>query len=58
MVMSQNFPSFFDGILVGAPPYDWEAYGLSTIYAAEQILNAYNANPSLPPPSYVPLPAP
>jgi feruloyl esterase len=58
MVMSQNFPSFFDGILAGAPVYDNEAATLGLIYGREQILNVYNANPSLPPISYLPLPAP
>jgi hypothetical protein len=58
MVMSQHFPSFFDGIVAGDPVYDLEAIGLSTIYGVEQILNVYNANPSLPPLSYVPQPAP
>ncbi len=58
MVMSQNFPSFFDGILVGDAVYDGEAYALSNLNGREQILNAYNANPSLPPPADVPLPAP
>jgi hypothetical protein len=58
MVMSQNFPSFFDGILAGAPPYDGEDYAVSNLNGREQILNVYNANPSLPPPADVPLPAP
>jgi feruloyl esterase len=58
MLMSQFLPSFFDGILAGDPVYDWEASSLSRVYGAEQILNVYNANPSLPPLSYVPLPAP
>jgi hypothetical protein len=58
MVMSQNFPSFFDGILVGDPAYDREKDSLSSIYSAEQLLNVYNVNPSLPPPSFVPQPAP
>jgi hypothetical protein len=57
MVMSQNFPSFFDGIIAGDPVYDWEGT-LSRTYGWEQILNVYNANPSLPPISYVPVPAP
>jgi feruloyl esterase len=58
MVMSQNFPSFFDGIIAGDPVYDLEAIGLSTIYGVKQILNVYDSNPSLPPPSFVPQPAP
>jgi hypothetical protein len=35
MVMSQNFPSFFDGIIAGAPVYDWEASSLSDLYGRE-----------------------
>jgi hypothetical protein len=58
MVMSQNFPSFFDGILAGDPVYDYEATSFSVLYGAEQIVNVYNANPSLPPLSYLPEPAP
>jgi hypothetical protein len=57
MVMSQNFPSFFDGIIAGDPVYDGEAVKLSQIYSVEQVLNVYNANPSLPPLSYVPQPS-
>jgi Tannase and feruloyl esterase len=56
MVMSQNFPSFFDEIIAGDPVYDQEALGLTEIYGVEQILNVYNANPSLPPISYLPQP--
>ncbi len=58
MVMSQHFPSFFDGIIAGDPVYDQEALGLSETYGVEQILNVYNTNPSLPPLAYVPQPAP
>jgi hypothetical protein len=58
MVMSQNFPSFFDGILAGDPTYEHEALSLSELYGVEQILNVYNATPSLPPLSFVPQPAP
>jgi hypothetical protein len=58
MVMSQNFPSFFDGILAGAAVYEGEASNLSNVYGREQIINAYNANPSLPPPSFLPDVAP
>jgi feruloyl esterase len=58
MVMSQNFPSFFDGIVAGDPVYEQEALGLTEIYGVEQILNVYNANPSLSPLSYLPQPAP
>jgi hypothetical protein len=52
MVMSQNFPSFFDGVLAGAPSYNQEAIELSETYGDEQILNVYNASPSLPPLSF------
>jgi hypothetical protein len=58
MVMSQNFPSFFDGIIAGDPSYDQEASFLSVTYSMEQILNVYKANPSLPPLSFVPQSAP
>jgi hypothetical protein len=58
MVMSQSFPSFFDGILAGDAVYDPQAGALSSLYAAQQILNVYNANLSLPPLSFLPLPAP
>jgi hypothetical protein len=58
MVMSQNFPSFFDGIIAGDSSYDLEAVALSDLYGLEQILNVYNANPSLPPLSDLPQPAP
>ncbi|HEX3679228.1 MAG TPA: tannase/feruloyl esterase family alpha/beta hydrolase [Galbitalea sp.] len=58
MVMSQNFPMFFDGIVAGDPVYDQQALGLSETYGVEAILNVYNNNPSLPPITYVPQPAP
>jgi hypothetical protein len=58
MVMSQNFPMFFDGIIAGDPVYDQQALGLSETYGVEAILNVYNNNPSLPPITYVPQPAP
>jgi feruloyl esterase len=58
MAMSQNFPSFFDGIIAGDPTYNQEAVFLSVTYSQEQILNVYNANSSLPPLSFVPQPAP
>jgi len=50
MVMSQNFPSFFDGIVAGDPVYDAEAVGLSEINGDEAILNVYLSNPALTPP--------
>jgi feruloyl esterase len=58
MVMSQHFPSFFDGIIAGDPVYDQQALGLSETYGVEQILNVYNATPSLPPQAFVNQPAP
>jgi feruloyl esterase len=58
MVMSQNFPMFFDGIVAGDPVYDQQALGLSETYGVEAILNVYNNNASLPPITYVPQPAP
>jgi feruloyl esterase len=58
MVMSQNFPVFFDGIIAGDPVYDQEAIGLSETNGVEAILNVYNKNPSLPPITYVPQHAP
>ncbi len=35
MVMSQNFPSFFDGIVAGDPVYDQEAIGMSETNGVE-----------------------
>ena len=58
MAMSQNFPTFFDGIIAGDPVYNQQALGLSETYGVEQILNVYNTNPSLPPITYLPQPAP
>ena len=58
MVMSQNFPSFFDGIVAGDPVYDQEALGLSETNGVESILNVYNNNPALPPITFVPQHAP
>ena len=50
MVMSQRFPSFFDGIVAGDPVYNQEALALSEVYGIEQFLNAYLKNPALTPP--------
>ncbi|MBO0750701.1 MAG: tannase/feruloyl esterase family alpha/beta hydrolase, partial [Bradyrhizobiaceae bacterium] len=58
MVMSQHFPTFFDGIIAGDPVYDLQAISLSETYGIEQILNVYTANPALPPISTAPQPAP
>jgi hypothetical protein len=37
MVMSQNFPDYYDGIVAGAPVYDSEAVGLSGLWADKAI---------------------
>jgi hypothetical protein len=37
MVMSQNFPDYYDGIVAGAPVYDIEAIALSGLWAAKAI---------------------
>jgi hypothetical protein len=39
MVMSQNFPQFFDGIVAGDPVYDLQAISLSEIWGVQQIYN-------------------
>ena len=44
MVMSQNFPSFFDGIVAGDPVYDLEAIDLTETNGVEAILSVYNSN--------------
>lgn len=58
MVMSQRFPSFFDGIVAGDPVYDQEAIGLSETNGVEAILKVYNNNPALPPLAFLPQHAP
>jgi Tannase and feruloyl esterase len=61
MVMSQNFPQYFNGIVDGDPVYDLQALQLSEIWSMEQILDVYNtATPPLvpPTPAYVPGPPP
>jgi Tannase and feruloyl esterase len=59
MVMSEVFPSFFDGIVAGDPVYDVEAVNLSEIWSMQQILNAYKAaQPPLPPITEVSEPPP
>jgi len=50
MVMSQKFPSFFDGIVAGDPTYQHEAATLSEINGVQAILNVYLSNPALTPP--------
>ena len=37
MVMSQNFPDYYDGIVAGAPVYDSQAVGLSGLWADKAI---------------------
>ena len=59
MALSQNFPSFFDGIVAGDPVYDLEMIDLSETNGVEAILNVYLNNPALPqPPTMVPQAAP
>src|ERR1700722_15988124 len=59
MVMSEIFPSFFDGIVAGDPVYDVQAVNLSEIWSVQQIRNAYLAQvPPLPPITEVSEPAP
>ena len=54
MVMSQFYPSFFDGIVAGDPVYDTQAVNLSEIWSVQQMLNAYNTDASrLPALTYV-----
>ena len=50
MVMSQNFPSFFDGIVSGDPAFNSQEMAVTEIYAIQQFLAAYQANPALTPP--------
>jgi len=45
MVMSQNFPQYFDGIVAGDPVYDIELINLDELWAEEQVLNAYTTYP-------------
>jgi len=59
MVMSQNFPQYFDGIVAGDPVYELEdLQGLTELWSVQQIFNLYNATPSLAPITYVPGPSP
>lgn len=39
MVMSQNFPQYFDGIVAGDPVYDLQAISLSEIWGVQKIYN-------------------
>jgi feruloyl esterase len=50
MVMSQKFPTFFDGIVAGDPTYQHEATTLSETYGVEAIQSVYLSNPALTPP--------
>jgi len=50
MVMSQKFPTFFDGIVAGDPTYQHEAATLSEINGVQAILDVYLSNPALTPP--------
>jgi Tannase and feruloyl esterase len=45
MVMSQNFPQYFDGIVAGDPVYDLEMIGLSELYGVQFIYNSYAVYP-------------
>jgi predicted esterase len=50
MVMSQNFPDYYDGIIAGAPVYDIEAIALSGLWAASgKIIWYHGASDPLPP---------
>ena len=53
MVMSQKFPSFFDGIVAGDPTYQHEATTLSETYGVQAIQSVYLSNPALTPPGPV-----
>ena len=59
MVMSQNFPQYFDGIVAGDPVYELQdLWALTEPWAVQQIFKLYNATPGLPPIQYVPGPSP
>jgi hypothetical protein len=59
MVMSQNFPQYFDGIVAGDPVYDLQALQtLSEVYGVQQIYKTYLATPGLPPITILPGPSP
>jgi hypothetical protein len=45
MVMSQNFPQYFDGIVAGDPVYDLEKIDLSEIWGVQAIYTAYSTYP-------------
>jgi hypothetical protein len=50
MVMSQDFPSFFDGIVAGDPAFNGQLMSTTEIWGIEQILDVYQSNPLLTPP--------
>jgi hypothetical protein len=61
MMLSQNFPQYFDGIAAGAPGMNLQNIELPEIWGIEHFLNVYKtASPPLvpPTPAYVPGPAP
>jgi feruloyl esterase len=58
MGMSQDFPAFFDGIIAGDGIYDQEAAGFSEGFGTQQMLDIYNATPSLGAVTYIAQPAP
>ena len=59
MVMSQNFPQFFDGIVAGDPVYDLQAISLSEIWGVQQIYKLspgpYTTVPGSPPEAAAPI---
>jgi feruloyl esterase len=59
MVMSETFPSFFDGIVAGDPVYDLEAIQIGAFWGLTNMQNLYAATmPPLPAEQYVPGPTP
>jgi len=50
MIMSQKYPSFFDGIVAGDPTYQHQAATLSQISGVQAMLDVYLSNPELTPP--------
>ena len=59
MVMSETFPSFFDGIVAGDPVYDLEAIQIGAFWGLINMQNLYAATtPPLPPEKFVQGPPP
>ncbi|HUB95401.1 MAG TPA: tannase/feruloyl esterase family alpha/beta hydrolase [Stellaceae bacterium] len=59
MVMSQNFPQYYDGIVAGDPTYDLESVEVFGAWGIGQFVNLYQTTtPPLPPVTTVPGPAP